>query len=60
MVGRSDPETPKRAGQQAPETAVKQPAKTGREARLKAALKANMAKRKAQARKRAETGGTGD
>jgi len=29
---------------------------TGREARLKAALKANMAKRKAQARARAETG----
>jgi len=32
----------------------KKPAATGREARLKAALKANMAKRKAQARARAE------
>jgi hypothetical protein len=33
--------------------------KTDREARLKAALKSNMAKRKAQAKKRAAQGGTG-
>lgn len=32
---------------------------TGREDRLKAALKANMARRKAQARARASEGGTG-
>ncbi len=41
------------------EQTPKPAAKTGREARLKAALKANMAKRKAQASKRAQKGDTG-
>jgi hypothetical protein len=45
MVGKAQRKTPKPAG------------KGDREARLKAALKANMAKRKAQASKRADKAG---
>ncbi|ESW60238.1 MAG: hypothetical protein Q27BPR15_13040 [Rhodobacter sp. CACIA14H1] len=49
-----DPKEPKAA------KAVKPASATTREDRLKAALKANMARRKAQARARAGAGGTED
>ncbi len=59
MSGHSDTPSPGPARQKPPQNPKKNGASVARELRLKAALKANMAKRKAQARAKLAVGSDG-